>query len=96
MAVAKMGGWRRIGKGYDHVPEGAWEVAIEAERVVVEGGGGLVVEHCADEGGFHGVEEMHVLLFRPNRCRFPRRHMHRRVHRGGFCGFEERIGDFTF
>lgn len=55
------------------------EVAIEAEKVTVAivvvalGGGGATVvtfEHCAYEGGFHGVEEVHVFLVRPKRCRF--------------------------
>lgn len=54
---------------------GVGEVAVEAEAVVV------AVEHCADEGGFHGVEEVHMLLLSPKRCRFSRWHVHRRVHR---------------
>jgi len=45
---------------------GVGEVAVEAERRV-GGEGGVVVEHCADEGGFHGVEEVKVLLVGPKR-----------------------------
>ena len=58
---------------------GVGEVAVEA-KVVVGGATTKAVEHCADKGGFHGVEEVHVLLLRPNRRRFALRHLNRRFH----------------
>lgn len=55
---------------------GVGEVAVEAEEAVV-----VAVEHCANEGGFQGVEKVHMLLLSPKRRRFSRWHVHRRVHR---------------
>ena len=76
--------WFQIQGGFGRVGE----VTIEWQRVARGGDGvALVLEHCADEGGFHGVEEVHVLLVRPERRRFARRHLR---HRGGWrnrcCG----------
>ena len=69
---------------------GVGEVAVEAEEVVVVvvvlGYGALILEHCTDEGSFHGVEEVDVLLLRPIRRRFGRPHLRRRVHCGGGGG----------
>jgi hypothetical protein len=52
---------------------GVREVAVEAEMA---GGGIVTVKHCTDEGGFYGVEEVEVLLVRPNRRRFTLGHLH--------------------
>lgn len=64
-----------IGLGIQGGFGGVGEVAVEAERRV-GGNDGVVMEHCADEGGFHGVEEVKVLLVRPNRRRLGVRGFH--------------------
>jgi len=65
---------------------GVREVAIEAQAVARESCGAVVFMHCTHEGGFHGVEEVHVLLLCPERRRFGRRHVRGGVHCGGGGG----------
>ena len=64
-----------IGLGIQGGFGGVGEVAVEAERRV-GGKDGVVVEHCPDEGGFHAVQEVKVLLVRPNRRRLGLRRFH--------------------
>lgn len=59
--------WFQIQGGFGCVGE----ITVEAQRVA-RGGGvwvAFVLEHCADEGGFHGVEVVKMLLICPKRRR---------------------------